>query len=373
MLGGGQLGRMFTHAAQQLGYHVAVFEPEPNCPAAQSADRHFFAKQADEELDTVIHDFATLCDVVTLEFENVDAEIVRKAGRFTLTHPSPDFLEICQNRVKEKSSLADAGFPVTPFIPVSGAKEVKAAASELGLPMVLKTATSGYDGKGQILVRTKDQIESAWSELQTDKAVAEKWIDFDSEVSMVTARNLRREVVSYPLFENSHADHILDVTRCPASNHLAELENEAKKICRGIAEDFGVIGLFCVEFFVTVDGELLINEIAPRPHNSGHLTIEAFNCSQFEQHVRAVCNLPLVKPMLLRPAAMANLLGDVFLGEQQDWTKVLACTEAHLHLYGKSEPREGRKMGHITVLDDSSSEAAITARELRDSIREDDF
>lgn len=373
VLGGGQLGRMLVHAAQRLGYHVAVYQAEPNSPAAQAADR-CFAPTCDEsstesESDASLLEMAELCSVVTFEFENISTDTARKVGRFARTRPSADFLATCQDRVREKTSLAAAGFPVTPFVAVKSIDEVTAAAeSQLGWPLVLKTARSGYDGKGQALVRTPEQLATAWDGLGDTHVIAEKWIEFDTEVSMIVARNLRGDIEAYPLVENSHQNHILDVSRCPVSSPVRELEQQAKEICHGIAERFGVVGLFCVEFFVSKSGELMINEIAPRPHNSGHLTIEAFTCSQFEQQVRAICNLPLVPAKMLRPAAMANLLGDVWELGEPDWSKVLAARSAHLHLYGKSEPRVGRKMGHITVLDESSSEAAITARELRESL-----
>lgn len=367
VLGGGQLGRMFTQAAQKLGYHVAVYESSLDCPAGQVADRVF--QSGGEKGEQELQEMAQLCSVITLEFENVSADLVRQAGRFTLTHPNADFLEICQDRVREKGSLVSAGYPTTPFEAVTNSQDVLQAGRRLGWPLVLKTAQSGYDGKGQVIVRSEDQLAAALENLGDSELVAEKWIEFDSEVSMITARNLQGEMVSYPLLENDHADHILDVSRCPVSSHLKAYETQAREICQGIAENFGVIGLFCVEFFAAKTGELMINEMAPRPHNSGHLTMDAFTCGQFEQQVRAICNLPLVSSKMIQPAAMVNLLGDVWQNESPNWNAVLACPQSKLHLYGKAEPRPGRKMGHITVLDGSSSEAAITARELRDVAR----
>ncbi len=368
VLGGGQLGRMFTHAAQRMGYHVAIFEPDVDCPAGQVAEKHFCSTLSDISSENLVTEMAKLCSVITVEFENIPTELLRIAGRTTRTNPSADFLEICQHRLKEKSSLQQAGFPTTPFMAVSSIAEVLQAAETLAWPLVLKTTRSGYDGKGQTIVRSAEDLPKAWEELQTTEVIAEKWIEFDAEVSMITARNARGQIECYPLFQNDHSNHILDITRCPVSNHLRPVEERAEEICRGIATNFGVLGLFCVEFFVTTDGELMINEIAPRPHNSGHLTIEAFTCSQFEQQVRAICNLPLVPPNLLRPAAMANLLGDLWRGGPPQWQTVFADPAAHLHLYGKAEARTGRKMGHLTVLDESSSEAAITAKELREAL-----
>lgn len=370
VLGGGQLGRMFTHAAQRLGYHVAVFEPQIDPPAAQAADRHFSTKRSSQSAEELLAEMAQLCDVITLEFENISTDLVRQAERFSKTHPHADFLRICQDRIAEKTALTSAGFPTTPFQSVTSPAEVVQAADELGWPLVLKTARSGYDGKGQAVVHKPSEVESTWQELGDSHVIAEKWIEFQAEVSLITARNLRGDIEAYPLFENGHVDHILDVVRCPVtSSTLMKLEAQAKEIGRGIAEHFGVVGLFCVEFFVAKSGELMINEIAPRPHNSGHLTIEAFACSQFEQQVRAICNLPLIPADSVRPAAMVNLLGDVWQHGEPDWAGVLSVPAAHLHLYGKSEPRAGRKMGHITVLDETSSRAADIACELRSSLR----
>ncbi len=368
VLGGGQLGRMFTHAAQRMGYHVAVFEAEVQCPAGQVAEKHFCSTLSDVSSEQLVLEMSKLCSVITLEFENIPTEILRIAGRVARTNPSADFLEICQDRLREKGALRQAGFPTTPFQAAASLADVLAAGASLGWPLVLKTVRSGYDGKGQAIVRSAGEAAKIWEQLATEHVIAEQWIQFDAEVSMITARNARGQIECYPLLENNHANHVLDITRCPVSAHLRHLEEQAVEICRGIASSFGVLGLFCVEFFVTSAGELMINEMAPRPHNSGHLTIEAFTCSQFEQQVRAICNLPLVPPTMLRPAAMANLLGNLWQSGTPHWQAVLAEPAAHLHLYGKDEARSGRKMGHLTVLDESSSEAAITARELRDAL-----
>ncbi len=375
VLGGGQLGRMFTHAAQRMGYHVAVYDPAQNCPAAQAAERHWGVESPDAEPDSmslhksVVAEMAQACSAVTLEFENIPKVLVEEAARHTRTHPGARFLAMCQDRIQEKSSLAAAGFPTTPFQSTGQPDDVRQAVEAFGLPLVLKTSTSGYDGKGQTVIRAADQIESAWKTLHSAENIAEKWIDFAAEVSMLVARNLSGQIESFPLLENEHANHILDVTRCPVSPALQAYEQQAREICHGIAEKFEVIGIFCVEFFVAKSGELLINEVAPRPHNSGHLTIEAFACSQFEQQVRAICNLPLLASRPLRPAAMVNLLGDLWSSRQPDWSQVLRCPDAHLHLYGKSEARPGRKMGHITVLDEESSLAAAElARKLRSAL-----
>ncbi|MBX3423152.1 MAG: 5-(carboxyamino)imidazole ribonucleotide synthase [Pirellulaceae bacterium] len=364
VLGGGQLGRMFTQAAQRLGYQVAIYESEPESPAAQLANRNFCpSDQPGVSPEALVQRMAHLCDVVTLEFENIPASMVRAAADHCLTHPCAEFLELCQDRKREKQSLSSIGCPTTPFTPVTSQSEAAAAGAQLGWPVVLKTACSGYDGKGQCLVRAPADLPAAWNKLNSDHVVAEKWIDFVAEVSMLTARNAAGQIVHYPLFENQHSHHILDVTHCPVRPELLPFQEQATEICRHVAQSFSVVGLFCIEFFVSRDGRLLINEIAPRPHNSGHLTIEAFDISQFEMQVRAICNLPLRTPRQLSPAAMANLLGDLWRDSTPNWNAVLELPQTFLHLYGKSEARSGRKMGHITVLDDYH--AATLAQQAR--------
>ncbi len=374
VLGGGQLGRMFVHAAQRLGYHIAIFEPESGSPAAQSADRHFMPESNRDSELAMVDAMASLCQVITLEFENISSDLVRRAAEQTLTRPNADFLEMCQDRLREKGSLSEAGFPTTPFRAVTSEADVLIAAEDLGWPLVLKTARSGYDGKGQGIVTDADHLTTCWSSFGDLHLIAEKWIEFESEVSMIAARNPRGDIECYPLIENEHANHILDVSRCPVRPELQKYDAIARDICRGIAERFDVVGLFCIEFFVTKQGELIVNEVAPRPHNSGHLTIEAFTCSQFEQQLRAVCDLPLVKPVQIQPAAMANLLGDVwFIAEQltePQWSVILDQPQAHLHLYGKREPWRRRKMGHITVLGEDAAPRTVKMRnQLRNELK----
>lgn len=379
IFGGGQLGRMFTHAAQARGYHVAVFEAEASCPAAQAADRHFCPADSGSNVQELVESIAQSCSTVTVEFENVPADWLRIAHRHTQTRPGAEFLELCQHRVREKTSLRSAGFPVTPFIPVRSSSEVVLAGEELNWPIVLKTSHSGYDGKGQTVVNGPDAAPGAWTALNTDDAIAEQRIEFVAEVSMLGARNPRGQIAIYPLIENSHTRHILDISRCPVSPELLQHESVAREIVHGIASTFQVEGLFCVEFFVDARRGLLINEIAPRPHNSGHLTMEAFSVSQFEQQLRAVCNMPLMQPVDHRPAAMANLLGDLWFTSSNgstttasrrrlSWEKIFAAPDSHLHLYGKAEPRFGRKMGHLTCLADSIDHAIDRVKMLRSSL-----
>lgn len=363
VFGGGQLGRMFCHAAQRLGYQVVVFTDEANSPASQVAARSIVGDYTDVDAVTA---FAKGIDVATLEFENIPLVAVETAEQFVPVRPGHQVLAVAQNRIKEKSALRDFGFPVTPFHEVRSYADVLNAAGLLGWPMVIKTASGGYDGKGQRKVSGPAQGNDALEVLGPEPLIAEKWIEYVAEVSVLVARNPAGQVEAYPMFTNSHHNHILDTTTVPASGELRKVEAKASQIAKGIAESLMLEGLVCVEMFVDHDGALMVNELAPRPHNSGHLTIEAFPVSQFEQQVRAVCNLPLGDVSQCHPAAMVNLLGDLWNDQQQpDWSDVLNHPNAHLHLYGKSQARVGRKMGHLTVLADSPEQAAKHARKLR--------
>lgn len=368
---------MFTHAAQARGYHVSVFEQEDNCPASQAADRHVMPAASNTATGTAeknntaniletVETFARNVQAVTLEFENVDAQWLELASRYAPTRPGAEFLNICQHRLREKTAVQSAGFPVTPFRAVTSADDVISAGHEFGWPLIIKTCRSGYDGKGQAVVASAEHAASALASLQTDDAIAEQRIDFVAEVSMLGARNARGEIVTYPLVENSHANHILDVSRCPVSLALMRYEEDARQIVAGIAEQYRVEGLFCVEFFIDAQKGLMVNEIAPRPHNSGHLTIEAFSVSQFDQQLRALCNLPLGATKEFRPAAMANLLGDLwFAGPGMNWSAAFKEPNTFLHLYGKAEPRVGRKMGHVTCLGNTAEEAVQHVQAVR--------
>lgn len=363
VFGGGQLGRMFCHAAQQLGYQVLVFTDEANSPAAQVAAGCIVGDYRDVE---AVEAFAKRIDVATLEFENIPLIAVETAQKFVPVRPGHRVLAVAQNRILEKSSLKDFGFPVTPFHPIRNSNDVRIAAESLGWPMVIKTASGGYDGKGQRKVSTATEAHDALELLGPEPLIAEKWIEYVAEVSVLVARNPSGQVEAYPMFTNSHRNHILDLTTVPPSGDLCKVESKAAGIAKGIAESLMLEGLVCVEMFVDNNGELMVNELAPRPHNSGHLTIEAFAVSQFEQQVRAICNLPLGDVSTCRPAAMVNLLGDLWNGDQApDWSGVFKQADAHLHLYGKAEARVGRKMGHLTVLADSPMQASELALRLR--------
>ena len=363
VFGGGQLGRMFAHAAQRLGYQVVVFTDEADSPAAQVASEIVVGDY--EDVDAV-RAFAKKIDVATLEFENIPLVAVETAQQLVPVRPGCQALSVAQNRRVEKSTLRDFGFPVTPFQEVRNYSDILHAAEVLGWPMVIKTATGGYDGKGQRKVSNAAQANDALDVLGPEPLIAEKWIQHVAEVSVLVARNPQGQVQVYPMLTNFHCNHILDITTVPANDELRQAEPQAMEIGRGIAEALRLEGLICVEMFIDQNGGLMVNELAPRPHNSGHLTIEACGVSQFEQQVRAVCNLPLGDVSRCHPAAMVNLLGELWCdGNAPDWSGILAQPNAHLHLYGKTQARSGRKMGHLTVLADSAQEASELARKLR--------
>jgi 5-(carboxyamino)imidazole ribonucleotide synthase len=366
VFGGGQLGRMFAHAAQRMGYHIVVFTPEADSPAGQVAQETI---QADYEDPKAVRRFAESVDVITLEFENIAIEAVARAAEVAPVRPGEYVLSVAQHRIREKSTLDAAGFPVTPFVELNSPADIVTAVQKLGYPMVFKTSRWGYDGKGQRKVGNDEEALAALELLGPTSVIAEKRIDFAAEVSIIAARSPRGEVAVYPVFFNEHANHILDVTRCPLPDSFAKVGERAEAIARGVVEKLGVEGLLTIEFFVDTTGELMINELAPRPHNSGHLTIEACPTSQFEQQVRAVCNLPLGSTKLIQPAAMANLLGDVWGQGTPAFDRALSEPSSHLHLYGKSDPRLGRKMGHLTCLDETSELASRQCVKLRDAMR----
>ena len=373
VFGGGQLGRMFCHAAQRLGYRVIVFTDEADSPASQVANETI---RGDYLNLHAVSEFAQRTDVITLEFENIHLQAVERAAEFVPVRPGHRVLQIAQNRCKEKTTLRDYGFPVTPFCEVRSYQDIPRASETLGWPMVLKTSSGGYDGKGQRKVETASQANDALDLLGPEPLIAEKWITYVAEVSVLVARSPRGQIAAFPMFTNVHRNHILDVTTFPPLTAGsddnqgqavdAKVERKAIEVAKGIAESLRLEGLLCVEMFVDASGEVMVNELAPRPHNSGHLTMEACSVSQFEQQVRAVCNLPLCEEFHAKPAAMVNLLGDLWgPGMDPDWNAALVEPQAHLHLYGKREARVGRKMGHLTVLGQTSEMAAARALEIR--------
>jgi 5-(carboxyamino)imidazole ribonucleotide synthase len=303
--------------------------------------------------------------VVTFEFENVPASASAIAEQHTRVRPRGEVLHVTQHRLREKSFLEQNGFPVTPFRKVASLTDLESAAAELGLPGVLKTAGFGYDGKGQVKVGETSELEAAWRQMNGAESIYEAFVRFEMELSVIGARTAAGEFRAFPVFENRHVNHILDVTSSPARLPEA-LAARASDIARGILEKLEVVGLLTVEMFLTVDGRILVNELAPRPHNSGHLTIDASVTSQFEQQVRAICGLPLGATDLLHPAAMANLLGDLWTGGEPRWDSALEDPRVKLHLYGKAEPRRGRKMGHLTATGETADEAVRKVVEARD-------
>jgi 5-(carboxyamino)imidazole ribonucleotide synthase len=364
VLGGGQLGRMFAMAARRLGYRVHTLAPDHDTPTGQIADLEINASYDDM---AAVRAFAQAVDVVTFEFENVSAAAIVEAEQHAIVRPNGRSLAIAQHRLKEKSFLAEHGLPVAPFAPVRTDADLAAAIKTAGCPSVLKTATSGYDGKGQILIAKPGDLDTAWTSLGRREAVLEAFLDLDREISVIGARGVGGEWSHFGPIENAHAHHILDVSVAPASVPEAAAV-QAVDVTRRVMDALDFVGILCIEFFITRDGRLVVNELAPRPHNSGHLTFDACRTSQFEQQLRAVCGLPLGSPEMLHPAAaMANLLGDIWEGGEPNWAAALAMPDVKLHLYGKSSPRPGRKMGHLTVLADSPEKAksqVLTAREL---------
>ncbi len=366
VFGGGQLGRMFTHAAQKLGYRVVVFTDELESPAGQVAQETIHGDYLDPN---AVRQFAERVDVITLEFENIALEAVARAAEITMVRPGVQVLAVAQHRLNEKRTLSSAGFPVTPFYEIRTFDDIAPASLKLGWPLVLKTVSWGYDGKGQRKVANAAEARDAIELLGPEPLIAEKWIPYIAEVSVIVARTAVGATAVYPMFTNSHSNHILDITTCPAEPLLLAVATKAEAIALSVADSLQLEGVLCVEFFVCNGGEIMINEIAPRTHNSGHLTLEACRTSQFEQQVRAICNLPLGDTSLIQPAAMANLLGDVWGDGSPHFERALQNPATYLHLYGKSSARPGRKMGHLTKLSSSASAAAAEVMAMREAIR----
>lgn len=348
VLGGGQLGRYFVIAARQMGYRVIVLDPDADSPAGAIADVHIHAPYEDP---AALARMAKDCAAVTTEFESVPAASLALLATHCIVAPSADCVAIAQDRVREKRFLQSNGFAVAPFVVI---EEEGDLAAEAVFPAILKRATLGYDGKGQQPVGGRDQLREAWLRLGRARCVLEARLPLEREVSVILARTRAGEVRSFPVAENRHRDGILDTTVVPA-RITPELTDEARAVAARIAACMGYVGVLAVEFFVS-DGRLIVNELAPRPHNSGHYTLDASTTSQFEQQVRALCGLPLGAADLLAPAAMVNILGDAMLPAAPRWADLLARPGVKLHLYGKREPRAGRKMGHLTVLGAQAAE-----------------
>lgn len=365
VLGSGQLGRMFAIAARRMGYRVHTFSPETDTPTGQVADVEIKAHYDDLR---AVRAFACAVDVVTFEFENVPAHTAEAAAECVPVRPGGGVLHTTQHRLREKSFLRQYGFPVTPFRAINSSADLKDGLAEFGLPAVLKTAGFGYDGKGQTKLTSLAQAENALLAAGQQEMILEAWVDFACELSVIGARALDGHFVNWGVIRNDHRQHILDVSSAPA-NLPPAVAREAVTIAQAVLEQLAVVGVLCVEFFLTPDGKLLINELAPRPHNSGHLTFDACVTSQFEQQLRAVCGLPLGSTELLRPAAMANLLGDLWEQAEPNWMAACAHPEIKLHLYGKLTPKPGRKMGHLTALAGTAEEATSLVRAAREALR----
>lgn len=381
VFGSGQLGRMLALAARRMGYHIHTFSDAPaplsgalspvppHSPTGQVADLEVSAPY--DDLDAVRH-FVQGVDVVTFEFENVSAAVVEIAQAVGVpVRPGGWVLHTTQQRLREKRFLVAAGLPVTPFAEVNTLKGLTAGLAEVGCPAILKTTAFGYDGKGQVKINALTEAASAWQAIGAQAAILEAFVPFEREVSVVAARGVDGSFAHYGVIENIHRNHILDFSLAPA-RVSTEVATEAVALTRATLEKLEVIGVLCVEFFLTTAGRLLINELAPRPHNSGHLTIEAALTSQFEQQLRAVCALPLGSTTLLRPAVMANLLGDLWQGGEPKWAAACAFPNVKLHLYGKAQPHPGRKMGHLTALAESVDEALRIARAAREVLTKDE-
>jgi 5-(carboxyamino)imidazole ribonucleotide synthase len=361
VLGSGQLGRMLALAARRLGYRVHTYSPERDSPTGHVADAEVVG--AYDDLDA-LRLFADGVDVVTFEFENVPSASVGAIAERALVRPSGHVLHTTQHRAREKRFLAGAGLPVVPHALIATGEELAAAIARLGVPAVLKTASFGYDGKGQARIDRTEDAPAAWEAIGHQPAVLEAFVDFERELSVVAARGADGRVAHYGVIENAHARHILDVSMAPA-RVPPEVAREALAIAEATLVALDAVGVLCVEMFLARDGRVLVNEVAPRTHNSGHLTIDACATSQFEQQLRAVCGLPLGSTDLIKPAAMANLLGDLWQHGDPQWADALARPGVRLHLYGKRDAKPGRKMGHLTVLADTPEAAAVLVRDAR--------
>lgn len=360
------MGRMFAQAAQAMGYRVHVFEPQANCPAGAVANKEVNASY--EDLGA-LKEFAREVDVITYEFENIPSEPLAAIAPLVPLHPRAEVLHICQNRQREKAWLRANGIPHVKFAEALDG-DIAAAVALVGRPCVVKTADFGYDGKGQMKINTDEELAQAVAIFRGRRCVVERWVDFQREVSVIVARSATGETRAFPVAENIHARHILDFSIVPARIG-AVIAREAEMLAVTIAEKLGVVGLIAVEMFLANNGEVLVNEMAPRPHNSGHWSMDGCETSQFEQHVRAVCGLPLGPVGVREPTVMVNILGDAWqwrdgaVAGEPNWAAILGEPAAKLHLYGKREPRVGRKMGHFNVRGKDVEAVIEKARELK--------
>jgi 5-(carboxyamino)imidazole ribonucleotide synthase len=366
ILGGGQLGRMLAQAAEQLGYHVIGYTPEANSPLSQVCEKTFCASFEDKDK---LQEFAKAVDVITIEFENIPSSAIEQIENIAPVRPAKNVLYITQNRLREKQFLHKNKFPIVPFGEIASEENIETVLPKFQLPAVLKTAGFGYDGKGQAKIETIKEAHIAYKKIGAKEAIIEQFISFDKEISVIGARSTDGSFAAFGPIENQHKNHILDVSVVPA-NTSAEIQNQAINITKSIMENLDVIGLLCVEFFLVGKDKLYVNELAPRPHNSGHLTLNACITSQFEQHIKAITGLPLGDTSIIRSSAMANLLGDIWSKRTPKWTNALSNKDIHLYLYGKSEARPGRKMGHLTACAATAEKAYELAIKARHSLSE---
>ncbi len=363
VMGGGQLGRMFVHAAQQMGYFTVVLDADPASPAGLVAHHHIQADYIDQEGLTQLMQRSA---AITTEFENVPADALMKLGAHRPVAPGAEAVAVCQDRAAEKRHFASCDVPCAPHAVIEDASQL-AAVPEALFPGILKTTRLGYDGKGQVRVATRADLPAAWMSLGGVSAVLEKQLPLAYEVSVIVARSAAGQVVHFPLQQNLHRDGILAVTQVPAPDLTAALQQRAIDAAERVAESLGYVGVLCVEFFVLKDGSLVANEMAPRPHNSGHYSVDACDLSQFDLQVRTMTGAPLVAPRLHSAAVMLNLLGDLWFAgadapaREPDWAAVLRLSGVHLHLYGKATPRRARKMGHLTVTATTAEQARAVA------------
>ncbi|MCB0328802.1 MAG: 5-(carboxyamino)imidazole ribonucleotide synthase [Bdellovibrionales bacterium] len=365
ILGSGQLGRMLAFVAKRMGYTVVVFSDQQDSPAGQVADLELVGSYNDEAL---LRKFGEACDVITYEFENIPSNSCRILEEFAPVRPNPEAIFLTQNRARERELLTGLGIPVAPYHHIAEEKDIASLPADFTFPAILKAASFGYDGKGQQAVSSRADLDESWNALGQVECVLEERLQFAKEFSIVVARAVDGSIVTYGPIENHHEKHILDLSFYP-SEIAAEVSELASDYAKQIAEKLGVLGVITIEFFLMKNNSPIVNEIAPRPHNSGHLTIEGFRASQFEQQLRGVCGLPLGSVESLTPVAMVNLLGELW-NDDGDLTTahVFQHPKAFLHLYGKTEPRSGRKMGHLTVVASDLTEAKSTALQLRDAM-----
>jgi 5-(carboxyamino)imidazole ribonucleotide synthase len=365
VLGGGQLGRMFTLQARTMGYGVVVLDPDPASPAGAVANRHIRAPYDDER---ALSDLSASCAAITTEFENVPATALQILARSSLVRPPVEAVATSQDRIAEKSFLQSHGIPTAKFRAVRDLRELQTAVTGLRLPALLKTSRLGYDGKGQALVKSEEDAVRAFQRFGGVPCVLEERLALECELSVVLARGVDGDVAPFPVAENQHRDGILETSVVPARVPEA-MTREARELATGLAEEMEYVGVLGVELFVANGSRLLVNEMAPRPHNSGHYTLDACSTDQFEQQLRALCGLPLAQPWLLSPVAMINLLGDLWAHGEPRWEEALRRPGVRLHLYGKAEAQPGRKMGHLNCLGTDPDRALATALETRDALR----